>query len=244
MAASITLRGVTLDYAIYSLRAQSVRGAVANLAVGGRLMRDRSDVTVVRALANVNMKLQQGDRLALVGHNGSGKTSLLKVLAGIYEPNQGTVDVQGQVMSMISMGAGLDHEASGLHNIRNLAMMQNISKREIQQRLPAIIEFAELGPFMQMPFKTYSAGMQARLVFAVTTDLDADILIMDEWIGAGDAAFMQKAGERLKRKVTEAGIVILATHNVGMVREVCNKVAVMEAGQMTYFGPVDGWTPR
>jgi lipopolysaccharide transport system ATP-binding protein len=243
VTAAIAVRGVTLDYAVYSVPAKSMRNAVANLAVGGKLMRDRSDVTMVRALNNVNFKLQDGDRLALVGHNGSGKTSLLKVLAGIYEPTQGLVEVQGRVLSMISMGAGLDYEATGLQNIRNLGMMQMLSRKEIDARLPAIVEFCELGPFIQMPFKTYSAGMQSRLVFAVATELDVDVVIMDEWIGAGDAQFMKKASQRLKRTVDQAGIVVVATHNLGLVREVCTKVGVMEGGQLTYFGPVDGWTP-
>jgi lipopolysaccharide transport system ATP-binding protein len=238
---ALSIRGVTLDYSIYSVRAQSLRSAVTNMAVGGRLLRGPSDVTVVRALNNVSFKLSEGDRLGLVGHNGSGKTSLLKVLAGIYEPTRGEVHVDGRVMSMIAMGAGLDAEATGIQNIRNLALMQMMSNREIERRMPAIIDFCELGAFIHMPFKTYSAGMQSRLVFAVATELDMDILIMDEWIGAGDAQFMKKASERLTGRVQQAGIVVVATHDENLVRNVCNKVGVMEGGQLTYFGPVSEW---
>jgi lipopolysaccharide transport system ATP-binding protein len=127
MSCSVRLEGVTLDYFIYSVKAQSLRNAVFNLAVGGNLYKSQGDVTVVRALENVSLDLEQGDRLALVGHNGSGKTSLLKVIAGIYEPQKGLVDVKGNLTSMIAHGAGLDVEASGLQNIRKRASTRSSS---------------------------------------------------------------------------------------------------------------------
>jgi lipopolysaccharide transport system ATP-binding protein len=244
MTTSIELEGVTLDYAIYSVRAQSLRNAVLNAAVGGRLLRDQNDMTVVRAISNLSFKVADGDRLAILGHNGSGKTSLLKVLAGVYEPNVGRVTVNGRVSSMISMSIGLDPEASGIQNIKNLAMMQQMSNREIQRRLPAIIEFSELGPFVHMPFKTYSAGMMARLTFAVATEMDAEILIMDEWIGAGDAEFQKKAQVRMKERVKEARTVVVATHDHGLAKAVCNKVLVMDAGRSVFFGDMDEWVRR
>lgn len=241
MTTSISLNGVTLDYAIYSVRAQSLRNAVLNMAVGGKLMKGSNDVTVVRALNNVSFELREGDRLGLVGHNGSGKTSMLKVLAGVYEPTGGMIRVSGRVSSMISMSIGLDHEASGLQNIKNLAMMQQIPKKEIERRLPEIIAFSELGAYIHMPFKTYSAGMMARLTFSVATALNADILIMDEWISAGDADFQLKAADRMSSFVDEAKIVVIASHDLGMIKRVCNKVMVMEAGRPTYFGPTEEW---
>ena len=244
MSASISLRGVTLDYAIYSVRAQSLRNAVLNMAVGGKLMRSANDVTVVRAINNVSFDLKEGDRLGLVGHNGSGKTSMLKVLAGVYEPSAGVVKVQGRVSSMISMSIGLDHDASGLQNIKNLAMMQMMSKKEIARRLPGIVEFSELGAYIHMPFKTYSAGMMARLTFAVATAMDADILIMDEWLGAGDAEFQHKASARMTSLVDNAKIVVLASHNDKLIEDVCNKVMVMDGGRATFFGDTEEWLRR
>ena len=227
---ALSIRGVTLDYSIYSVRAQSLRSAVTNMAVGGRLLRGPSDVTVVRALNNVSFKLSEGDRLGLVGHNGSGKTSLLKVLAGIYEPTRGEVHVDGRVMSMIAMGAGLDAEATGIQNIRNLALMQMMSNREIERRMPAIIDFCELGAFIHMPVKTYSAGMQARLAFAAATSVEADVLLMDEWIAVGDADFQKMAHKRLLKLVERAGILVLASHDHDLLRLYCNKVMRMEGG--------------
>ncbi len=244
MRASLEVQGVTLDYAVYSTRAQSLRNAVLNAAVGGRLLKTAQDVAVVRALSNVSFKLREGDRLALVGHNGSGKTSMLKVLAGVYEPNQGRVDVVGKLISMISMSIGLDGEASGIQNIRNLAMMQMISSKEIDRRLPSIVEFSDLGAFIHMPFRTYSAGMMARLVFAVATSLSADVIVMDEWIGAGDASFQEKAAARVSSFVDQASIVVLATHDPGLVHKVCNRVCELEAGQVAFLGTTEEWLAR
>jgi lipopolysaccharide transport system ATP-binding protein len=237
--ARIELNAVTLDYAVYSVRAQSLRSAVMNMAVGGRLLKNQRDTTVVRALSNVSLKLEEGDRLGIIGHNGSGKTTLLKVLAGIYEPSSGLIEIEGKVNSIVAMGLGMDVEAPGTQNVRNMGMLQGMSKREVERRLPSIVEFAELGPFIHMPVKTYSAGMTARLMFAVATDSDADILVMDEWIGAGDASFHEKAADRMNRMVEGAKILVLATHNAPLVQRVCNKVCVMEAGQVAYFGPTE-----
>ena len=244
MTTSIDLKDVTLDYNLYSVRAQSLRNAVLNMAVGGRLMHSGKDVTVIRALSNLSLSLKEGDRLALVGHNGSGKTSLLKVLAGVYEPTAGVVDVRGKISSMISMSIGLDAEASGLQNIRNLAMMQMMPDREIKRRLPDIVEFSELGAFVHMPFKTYSAGMMARLTFSVATQMDADILIMDEWISAGDAEFQKKAAGRLTSMVDKAKIVVIATHDLKLAAAVSNRVMTMEAGVPTFLGTTAEWVER
>lgn len=239
MSTHLELFGVTLDYPVYSVRAQSLRSSVAKLAVGGRLMKDQRDIAVVRALSNIAFRVEEGDRLGLIGHNGSGKTSLLKVLAGIYEPTEGVVEVSGRITSMIASSAGLDPEASGLQNIYNLALMRLVRKSVIKERVPSIIEFAELGAFINLPLKTYSAGMVARLMFGVATELDADILILDEWMGAGDASFREKSAQRMQKFVESAKMVVLATHDTNLVQTVCNKVCVLEGGRMSYFGPVD-----
>lgn len=239
MTVSIELMGVTLDYPVYSVRAQSLRSSVMNLAVGGRFMKDQRDIAVIRALSNIGFKVEEGDRLGLIGHNGSGKTSLLKVIAGIYEPSEGMVDVQGRITSMISMGLGMDPEASGLQNIYNVGLMRLIRRSVIKERVPSIVEFSELGAFIDMPVKTYSAGMVARLNFAIATELEADILVLDEWLGAGDASFTSKATERMNNFVAKARIVVIATHGMDLVRNLCNKVCVLDGGRMSYFGPTD-----
>lgn len=239
MSVSIELFGVTLDYAVYSVRAQSIRSSVMNLAVGGRFMKDNRDITVIRALSNIAFKIEEGDRLGLIGHNGSGKTSLLKVLAGIYEPSEGVVDIKGRVTSMINLGAGMDPEASGLQNIYNMGLMRMVRKSVIKERVPAIVAFSELGAFIDMPVKTYSAGMIARLVFGVATELPADILVLDEWLGAGDSSFSAKAAKRMQDFVAQAKMLVLASHSEPLIRDVCNKVCVLDGGRMQYFGPTE-----
>jgi lipopolysaccharide transport system ATP-binding protein len=241
MTCSVRLDGVTLDYFIYSVKAQSLRNAVFNLAVGGNLYKSQGDVTVVRALENVSLDLVEGDRLALVGHNGSGKTSLLKVIAGIYEPQKGLVEVKGNLTSMIAHAAGLDMEASGLENIRKLGAMRMLPKKVVEARLDSIVEFSELGDFVRLPVKTFSSGMMSRLMFACATEFEADILVLDEWLGAGDAAFMQKASNRMKGFVDKAQMVILGTHNFSLVEAVCNKVIELAAGRAVFYGTTAEW---
>jgi lipopolysaccharide transport system ATP-binding protein len=238
---SIDVRGVTLDYPVYSMNAKSLRTAVLNVAIGGKLLKTTGDMTIVRALSNIQFSVKDGDRLGIVGHNGAGKTTLLKVLAGIYEPTQGVIEIKGRVSSMLSMSIGVDHEASGIQNMRNLLMQQSFTRKEAERRLPEIIEFSELGQFAQMPFKTYSAGMMARLTFAVATAFDADVLLMDEWISAGDGNFKEKAAKRMDEVVGNAGLVVLATHSIELVQRVCNKVMVLNGGRMEFIGSLEEW---
>jgi lipopolysaccharide transport system ATP-binding protein len=241
MASSLRLDSVTLDYYVYSVRAQSLRNAVFNMAVGGKLYKDQGDITVVRAVENVSFVLNDGDRLALVGHNGSGKTSLLKVVAGVYHPTKGRVDVNGSLTSMIAAGAGLDFEATGLQNIRKLGAMRLIPNKVIDERIGPIVEFSGLGDFVRLPVKTFSAGMMARLMFACATEFEADILVLDEWLSAGDAAFMQKASDRMATFVEKAKIMVLGTHDFGLVKRTCNKVMVLDSGRVAFYGDLKLW---
>ncbi len=243
MSCFVDLRNVSLDYNIYSVRAQSLRNALVNMTVGGVLMRNSRDLTVVRALSNISFRLEEGDRLALLGHNGSGKTTLLKVIAGIYEPTTGTVDVSGRMSSTIDLGHGLDPEASGRQNIRNLGLMRRLTMAQINSRLAAIAEFSGLEAYLEFPLKTYSAGMTARLMFSTATEFPSDVLVLDEWLGAGDAAFVKKAIDRMNALVAAAKIVVLATHDTGLARSVCNKLCVLDAGKIVYLGPPAGWAP-
>ncbi len=244
MSISIEANGLGLDYPLYSVRAQSLKSAVLNATVGGLLMKTQQDITVIRALSNVSFGLKEGDRLALVGHNGSGKTSLLKVLAGVYSPTIGNLQVSGRITSMISMSIGLDPEASGLRNINTLLLMQSLSKKEIAQRVPRIVEFSELGPYIHMPFKTYSAGMMARLTFAIGTEIEADVLLMDEWLSAGDANFRDKASARIKAFVGSAKMLVLGTHDFDLVETVCNKVMVLDSGRPVFYGSTEDWVAQ
>jgi lipopolysaccharide transport system ATP-binding protein len=187
-------------------------------------------VTDVTALQGVNLQLQAGDRLGLIGHNGSGKTTLLRALSGAYEPDEGTIDVHGRIAALLDLSLGIDPTATGLENIRLRGRIAGLSSKEIEDKMEEITTFTGLGPFLAMPVKTYSAGMQARLAFAAATAVEADVLLMDEWIAVGDAEFQKLAHKRLLKLVERAGILVLATHEAPLLRLYCNKVMRLDGG--------------
>lgn len=197
--------------------------------VGGRF-RNSGSSHFVSVLENVSFELEAGDRLGLIGPNGAGKTTLLKVLYGIFEPSGGSLTITGRVDALFNMHLGFRPEATGRRNILLRGLINGWREEEIEARMGEIIEFSELGNFIDMPFKTYSQGMGARLAFSVATALEPEILLMDEWISAGDLVFQRKARWRMNKLSERAGIVILASHNYGLLREFCNKALILEDG--------------
>jgi lipopolysaccharide transport system ATP-binding protein len=226
---SITVTDVTVRFPVYGVDAKSLKKALARVTVGGVLGR-HAGVTDVTALQDVSFHLDAGDRLGLIGHNGSGKTTLLRTLSGAYEPDQGTIDVHGRIAALLDLSLGMDPQATGYDNIRLRGRIAGLSAKEIDGRMDEIAEFTGLGPFLAMPVKTYSAGMQARLGFAAATAVEADVLLMDEWIAVGDAEFQKLAHKRLLKLVERAGILVLASHEVGLLRLYCNKVMRLDGG--------------
>lgn len=241
MTAIVNLNSVELRYPIYSIRAHSLRNTIANMAVGGKLLKDGQDIIYIEALNGISFSLNEGDRLGIIGHNGAGKTTLLKVIAGIYEPDRGVVDVKGRISSMIDIGLGLDTSLTGRENIVTMGRLRGFPTKQILDLIPAITEFSELGSYIDLPVKTYSAGMRARLVFAVGTTLEPDVLLLDEWIGAGDAEFHSRAADRMNEILEQSRVLVLATHNISLIRRVCNKVLVLNAGRQEFYGTVDEW---
>lgn len=228
--ASISCRDLTIRFPVYGADAKSLKKALARVvAVGGALGR-HAGVTDVTALANVNLELKAGDRLGLIGHNGSGKTTLLRALSGAYEPDEGSIEVHGRIASLLDLSLGIDPSATGYENIRLRCRIGGLSSKEIDARIDEIAEFTGLGPFLSMPVKTYSAGMQGRLAFAAATAVECDVLLMDEWIAVGDADFQKIAHKRLLKLVERAGILVLATHEAPLLRLYCNKVMKLEGG--------------
>jgi lipopolysaccharide transport system ATP-binding protein len=227
--ASISVRNVSLRFPVYGVDNRSLKKRLARVNVGGRVGRDHG-TSIVSALNNVSLELRSGDRLGLVGHNGSGKTTLLRALAGAYEPDDGSIEVKGRVGSLLDLSLGIDPSATGIDNIRLRGLIAGLTAREISAKLEDIASFSGLGPFLAMPLKTYSAGMQARLAFAVATSIEADILLMDEWIAVGDAEFRKAAHDRLLDLVERARILVLASHDPSTIREYCNKIVRMDAG--------------
>ena len=231
----ISLQSVQLDHPTYSVRARSIRYAAVR-AVGGALMKGSDQTVVVRALDGVSFDLYQGDRLALVGGNGAGKSTLLKVLAGIYEPTRGLVEVRGKIASMLNIAQGVDLESSGVENIRLLACMRGYSPWRLADKIDEIIDFSELGPFIGMPLRTYSAGMMARLLFSVSSAFDYEVMLLEEWLTAGDAEFVNKAAARMNTVLENSRVIVTATHSPPLVKMLCNKVLRLDHGRVTYFG--------
>ena len=229
---SISLENCSLHLPIYGTINRSLKGAVMASATGGRIAAASRNVTVVQALKNVSLEIRAGDRVGLMGHNGSGKTSLLRMLAGIYEPTSGRIAVDGNVSSFINLGLGMDHEATGTENILLCGLMFGMGFDEIRRLTPSIGEFSGLGDFLEMPVRTYSSGMLMRLVFSIVTSVHAEILLMDEWLSVGDADFVVHAEERLRQVVDAASILVIASHSEETIASACNVVVRLEHGEV------------
>ena len=237
--ASVIVKNLTMRFPVYGADNRSLKKELARISVGGKIGKVAGQAPVVTALSGVNMRLRPGDRLALIGHNGSGKTTFLRALASAYEPDEGTIETTGRVAAVLDLSLGIDPSATGYDNIRLRGLIAGLSRKEIDARMDDIAAFTDLGGFLSMPMKTYSAGMQARLAFAVATSVDADVLLLDEWIAVGDAKFRQAAHERLLDLVERARILVLASHDVQLVRYYCNKVARFDSGVASKVLPIE-----
>lgn len=235
----IRVSGVTVDLPVFAVHARSIRKTVMNMSTGGRLFRTAEDKVLVRALDRVSFELKEGDRLGLVGHNGSGKSTLLRTLGGIYRPTAGYLSIAGRVVAVLDPATGLNPDASGRENVQLLARHLGRARREIADAIDQIAEFAGLGAFMDMPVKTYSQGMIARLAFAVGTHWDPDIVLMDEWIAVADESFKDAALDRLTRFMSAARCVVVASHDHHLLHRICNKVLILDHGSVRYFGPIE-----
>jgi ABC-type polysaccharide/polyol phosphate transport system ATPase subunit len=238
--ATIIVNNVNLDFPIYGTQ-RSLRRALFRRATGGFIHEDRAQHhhLVVTALNDINFQLSDGDRLGLIGHNGAGKSSLLKVLAGVYEPTRGQVLVDGQITSLFELAPGMDMEDTGYETMITAGMLLGMTRTEIERKIPEIERFSELGEYMSLPVRTYSAGMMTRLGFSLATALEPEILLLDEGIGASDARFAERAGARLQEFVQHSAILVLASHSDDLIRSVCNKAALLEAGRIVEIGPVE-----
>jgi lipopolysaccharide transport system ATP-binding protein len=234
-SAHILAREVRVEFPIYGSRSRSFKNAVLRAATGGLIAEDAAHHVVVKALNGVSFEFREGDRVGLVGHNGSGKSTLLRVLAGAYEPVAGTIEVQGQIASMLNITLGMDYEATGYENIFVRGVIMGFKPSEIEPLVEEIVAFSELGDYIDMPMRTYSSGMAVRLAFAVSTCVTADILLMDEWLAVGDESFQSKAGDRLRKLVNQAKILVLASHDEALIRSNCNKIMRLSHGELVSF---------
>jgi len=232
--ARISLSSVTVDFPIHNASSRSLQLHVFG-AIGGALAEHKKAV-VIRALDDVTLTLEDGDRVGILGQNGAGKTTLLRVMAGAYPPMRGTIAVDGRVSSLTNINLGMDLEATGLENIVFRCVFMGLTFAEAKQLSPSIQEFSELGEYLRLPVRTYSAGMFLRLAFAISTSIEPEILLMDEMISAGDARFIAKAQGRLTELLRRVKILVLATHDVGIMQSLCNKVIWMHQGKVRKAG--------
>lgn len=207
---------------------------------GGRISGD-GRMRYVTALDGISLALKAGDRLGLAGPNGAGKTTLLKVIYGIFPPTSGVVAVEGRLDAMFNMNLGFRREATGRRNIELRGLINGWQREEIGERMEQIIAFSELGDFIDMPLKSYSQGMAARLAFSIATSFDAEIMLMDEWIGAGDPDFQIKARQRMAEMAERASIIVLASHNAELLKRTCQQVMELEGGRVKRVVAAGEW---
>jgi len=237
----IEAKNLGIEFPVAPQNARSFRHLALRTAsrVGGKVSKNEGEFQFVQALDDISFTLKQGDRLGLLGHNGAGKTTLIRVLAGIYEPTRGSLRVVGRNVPMFDIGLGMDEEASGYENIRTRGLILGLSPQEIEERVPEIVEFAELGDYLELPIRTYSSGMLLRLVFSIAASIHGDIILMDEWIAVGDAQFRKKTHERLQDITMRSGIVVLASHDHGLLRDTCNLGLLLEGGRVRAYGAIE-----
>ncbi|WP_129557343.1 ABC transporter ATP-binding protein [Bradyrhizobium diazoefficiens] len=239
--ATVVFENVSAHFPIYGAQQRSLRKALFQRATGGAIEREgkNNDRVTVKALNDISFTLRDGDRVGLVGHNGAGKSTLLKLMAGIYHPVSGTVRVEGRVTPLFDAMPGLDGEDTGYENIITSGMLIGMTRRQIEAKIPEIEEFCELGEYLSLPVRTYSTGMTMRLGFALVTSLDPGVILMDEGFGTGDLRFTERAEARMKDFIGRSPIMVLASHSDKIIRSMCNKAILMEAGRIVAFGPVD-----
>lgn len=232
MSVEIQLKNLSVDFRIYDNAHRSLKKTILNLSTGGRVAEDIHHHRIVKALDRVSFKIKKGTRLGLLGHNGSGKTTLLRVLSGIYAPSFGELTVSGKVASLLDVSMGLDPDATGFENIYLRGILQGLTPKDIRSKVKEIADFSDLGDFLYFPVRTYSSGMVMRLAFSIATSVNAEILIMDEWLSVGDISFNTKASERLSSLVKEASILVIASHDENLISKLCNRVIRLEHGQV------------
>ena len=233
---SITLDHVGLDLPIFDVSGQSLKKRVLRAGRRNRIAEDNDGVVIVRALDDSSFSLEAGDRLGLIGANGAGKSTLLRVMAGIYPPTAGSVRTQGKAVPLLDIALGMDDHSTGRQNIRLRGLLLGMSDAEIRAKSEEIAAFTELGDYLDLPLRTYSTGMRVRLGFAISTAVDAQILLLDEVLGVGDARFQDKARTRLEDLHHRAEIVVIALHSNEAIRKACNKAMWLDRGKLMAMG--------
>lgn len=242
--AYITLEKASVVLPIFNSSARSITNTLVSAATGGVLTAQKGGHLSIEALKNIDLEIVAGDRVGIVGHNGSGKSTLLRLLSGVYEPSSGKIKRSGSVSSLVDISLGINGENTGRENIFLRGKLMGLTKKEIDQKIDEIIEFSELGDYINLPVRIYSSGMLLRLAFSVSTSITADILIMDEWLSVGDGAFAERSSQRLRNLVDESEILVIASHTRELLEETCNKIVWLEHGLIRKVGPTQEILPE
>jgi lipopolysaccharide transport system ATP-binding protein len=221
--AHIKLHEVSVEIPIYSNHNRSIKNSFLK-----KFTKDKVLPHAVKALNNVTLQLKDGDRLGVMGPNGAGKTTFLRTLAGVYQPTSGKIEVKGRIATLIDISLGMDSEATGYENIRMRGIMMGLTLKQIKSIEEEIADFSGLGDFLNMPIRTYSTGMHMRLGFAVSTAVDADIILMDEWLSVGDSEFILKAEKRLENFIGRSSILVVASHSEDLIQKTTNQILRLE----------------
>ena len=230
--AQIWLRDADLEFHVGAEQHNSLKGAFAQI-----IRRQRMSTRTIKALQSITLTIKSGERVGLIGPNGAGKSTLLKVMAGIYPPQRGVVRIEGHVCPLLEFATGFEMEANGWENIRTRALLLGMSVAEIERKSENIAQFSGLGDFLDIPVRCYSSGMLLRLAFATSTAVDPQILLLDEVMAAGDAAFIENARKRMDHLMERASIVVFATHSLNVLPKFCDRTILLDHGRIVADGP-------
>lgn len=237
--ARIELENLSIDFPVYEAGKRLLKKDLIRFATGGVINSLEDKIVTVKALNNISLQIANGIRLGIVGRNGSGKTTLLRILAQIYEPTSGSISVEGHTTPLLDMMIGFDDSSTGYEIIQVRGLLQGLSAKEISSKTKQIAEYTGLGDYLEMPIRTYSAGMKMRLAFGIASSSNPEILLLDEVFGVGDEAFVKKAKKRMEEMIEESSIVVFTSHSFDLIREICSHVLWLDQGNMRFFGEVN-----
>jgi ABC-type polysaccharide/polyol phosphate transport system ATPase subunit len=231
----IELDNVSLDYELESDDSYSLKNAILNFYLKSQAPKRK----YFRALNNITLDINAGEKIGILGHNGAGKTTFLRLISGIFYPTAGAIKIHKKVSPILDFGTGFEQHLTGIENIALRLMLLGLSYKEAQDKIPEIVEFAEIGKFIHQPVRTYSSGMFLRLAFATSTAIHPDILVADEIIGTGDINFAQKAKRRIEEFLSRDCTMILSSHDMELVKNFCNRIIWLDKGVVRADGNVD-----
>jgi len=241
MKPSIKIINSTLDFPIYEGSDQSFRNKITQ--IGNKIGFAKTEISnkgirVIRGLNNISIDIQEGDKIGILGPNGSGKTTLLKLLSGIYQPTSGKVETVGKICSMIDLGFGFHNDATGFENILISRVMQGESIKDKKEIFRSVESFSGLGEYLDLPFRTYSSGMKARLALSSALNNVPDILLIDEFFSTGDLDFTEKSRYKIEEMIDRSSIMLFASHDLSLIKKICSKAIYMKNGSIKFFGDV------